>query len=219
MKSCVKIIGMACLMGAMFSSSLKGQTLGKRGVAAIQLRTNTLYDMAACPNMGVEIQTDHGIAWQLDYIGAWWNSDARHHYWSNYAFQTELRYYLTPAEPEQPFVGHHLGIYGQLATYDFEFGGTGYMCRDLDRSFGIGVSYGYSFPLNRKLSLDMTLGLGFFGSRYDVYEPYLQDYMQTDKRHFTYWGPTKLEVSLVWNLNKENNKGGRYTARPKSYRP
>ena len=63
-----------------------------------------------------------------DYIGAWWNHDATHHYFSNYALQTEVRY--SPGQKKEMHgynVGRHIGIYGQMATYDFEFGGTGYM--------------------------------------------------------------------------------------------
>ena len=174
--------------------------------AAVQLRTNGLYDFALCPNVGLEIQTDLGIAWQLDYVGAWWNNDTKHRYFSNYAFQTELRYYLASPKMSFPYTGHHVGLYGQMATYDFEFGGTGYMSRDLDFSFGIGVSYGYSIPLNRHWSLDLTAGIGYFQSKYDVYNPSDTGYRRTETRRLKFWGPTKLEASFVWNINAKNDK-------------
>ena len=174
--------------------------------ATVQLRSNGLYDLALCPNVGLEIQTDLGIAWQLDYVGAWWNNDAKHCYFSNYAFQTELRYYLASPKMSFPYTGHHVGLYGQMATYDFEFGGTGYMSRDLDFSFGIGVSYGSSFPLNRHWSLDLTAGIGYFQSKYDVYNPSDTGYRRTETRRLKFWGPTKLEASFVWNINAKNDK-------------
>ena len=49
--------------------------------ASVQLRTNGLYDLALCPNVGIEIQTDLGLAFQLDYIGAWWSNNAKHRFW------------------------------------------------------------------------------------------------------------------------------------------
>lgn len=175
--------------------------------AVVQLRTNGLYDLALCPNVGLEIQTDLGLAWQLDYIGAWWNNDAKHRYFSNYAFQTEIRYYFASPRMQMPYAGHHAGIYGQMATYDFEFGGTGYQSRDLDFSFGIGASYGYSFPLNKRWTLDLTIGLGYFQSRYDVYHPDNKgSYSKDETRQFTFWGPTKLEATFVWNINGMNDK-------------
>lgn len=178
--------------------------------AAVQFRTNGLYDLALCPNVGLEIQTDLGLAWQLDYIGAWWNSPSRNRFFSNYAFQTELRYYIESPKMSFPYTGHHVGLYGQMITYDFEFGGTGYQSRDLDMTFGIGASYGYSFPLSRHWSLDVTIGLGYFQSRYDEYDPRdiygEKHFVRRETRRLKFWGPTKLEATFVWNINSKNDK-------------
>lgn len=178
--------------------------------AAVQLRTNGLYDLALCPNVGLEIQTDLGLAWQLDYIGAWWNSPSRNRFFSNYAFQTELRYYIESPKMSFPYTGHHVGLYGQMITYDFEFGGTGYQSRDLDMTFGVGASYGYSFPLSRHWSLDVTIGLGYFQSRYDEYDPRdiygEKHFVKRETRRLKFWGPTKLEATFVWNINSKNDK-------------
>lgn len=178
--------------------------------AAVQLRSNGLYDLALCPNIGIEIQTDLGLAWQLDYIGAWWNSPSRNRFFSNYAFQTEIRYYLASPKMTFPYTGHHVGLYGQMITYDFEFGGTGYQSRDLDYTFGIGASYGYSFPLSKRWSLDLTIGLGYFQSRYDEYDPRdiygEKHFIHKETRRLKFWGPTKLEATFVWNINSFNDK-------------
>lgn len=174
--------------------------------AAVQLRTNGLYDLALCPNVGLEIQTDLGLAFQLDYVGAWWNSNSKHRYFSNYGLQTELRYYFANPKMDFPFNGHHAGAYFQMATYDFEFGGTGYQCKDLDKSIGFGLSYGYSKPISRRLSLDFTIGIGYFTSKYTVYEPSGDWYKPTGYKKLTWFGPTKAEVTFVWNLNKNNNR-------------
>jgi len=176
---------------------------------ALQLRTNGLYDLALCPNIGMEFQTNLGLAFQIDYIGAWWSNNAKHRFWQNYGFQTELRYYIGNDEQDTPFFGHHVGVYGQMATYDFEFGGTGYQSRDLDYTFGIGASYGYSFPLSKRWSLDLTIGLGYFQSRYDEYDPYEHaktGYARKETHRLTFWGPTKFEATFVWNINSFNDK-------------
>lgn len=174
--------------------------------AAVQLRTNGLYDLALCPNIGIEFQADDGLALQMDYIGAWWNNNSKHRYFSNYAFEAELRYYFKCESLKFPYTKHHIGVYGQMATYDFEFGGTGYLSRDLDFSFGVGVSYGYSLPIHRRWCLDFTLGIGYFQSKYDVYEPFNGAYVKSGTRRLRFTGPTKLEVTFVWNLNKNNRK-------------
>lgn len=195
----------AILVGIFFFKTTVAQTSDFTS-PAIQLRTNGLFDLAASPNVGLEIQTDIGLAWQFDYVGAWWNNDSKHRYFSNYAFQTEFRYYINHETCDYPYLGHHVGVYAILATYDFEFGGTGYMSPDLDRTWSAGVSYGFIRKLNRKLSLDFTVGFGYFTSLYDVYEPMdeVKEYLRTDQRRLNFFGPTKLEVSLIWNLNYLN---------------
>lgn len=173
------------------------------------IRTNGLYDLAACPNVGIELQAESGIAFQVDYIGAWWNSDERHRYYSNYGFQTELRYYLSSRSQLNealPYSGSHIGLYGQISTFDFEFGGTGYMNRRLDGSLGVGLSYGYTRRLNERWMLDFTVGVGFFSTDYDRYDP-MDDvygknhYIRTQSSKLNFFGPTKLEISMVWNIN------------------
>ena len=183
--------------------------------AAVMLRTNTLYDLALSPNVGIEVQTDIGLAWQLDYVGAWWNSRESNRYFSSYAFQTEIRYYLDSDIRPMPYKGQHIGVYGQMATYDFEFGGKGYMSRNLDKSFGIGLSYGCSFAIGRRWNLDLTIGYGWFHSTYDVYHPDgLGGYEYDESHKRNYFVPTKLEASLVWLLNGtnqlKNKKNGRH---------
>ena len=202
----------AIIMAVISVATTKAQEIYRveSAPAAVQLRSNGLYDLALCPNIGIEIQTDLGLAWQLDYIGAWWNSPSRNRFFSNYAFQTEIRYYLASPKMTFPYTGHHVGLYGQMITYDFEFGGKGYQSRDLDYTFGIGASYGYSFPLSKRWSLDLTIGLGYFQSRYDEYNPRDvydgKHFIKNETRRLTFWGPTKLEATFVWNINSFNDK-------------
>ncbi len=172
----------------------------------VQLRTNGLYWLGLSPNIGAEVQTDMGLAFQLDYMGAWWNCFRKHKFWSNYAFHAEARYYLGAKKQENPYKGHHIGVYAILATYDFEFGNTGYQSNDLSKTWSIGATYGWTKPLNRHLSLDFTLGLGFLQSTYDVYIPQNDKYIRMNTKRMRFFGPTKVEVSLVWNINNKNNK-------------
>ncbi len=174
--------------------------------ATVQLRTNTVYDLALCPNIGIEIQMNNGFAWQVDYVGAWWNNDTRHKYYSNYGLQAEMRYYIGSIKTCHPYSGHHIGIYGQTVTYDFEFGGTGWQSPHFNDSYGAGVSYGFTLPVSKKFFFDFTAGIGFFKSKYAVYEPKRTGgYLKTDYRRLNYFGPTKIEATIVWNIT-DNNK-------------
>lgn len=196
----------AIIMAVISVATTKAQEIYRveSAPAAVQLRSNGLYDLALCPNIGIEIQTDLGLAWQLDYIGAWWNSPSRNRFFSNYAFQTEIRYYLASPKMTFPYTGHHVGLYGQMITYDFEFGGKGYQSNDLSKTWAIGAAYGYRIPLGKQFAADFTIGIGYLRSKYDVYEPYMGRYIRLNSKRLSYFGPTRLEASLIWNINAKN---------------
>ena len=171
-----------------------------------QLRTNALYDLALTPNVGLEYQASFGAAFQLDYVGAWWNQPSGNRFFSSYGFQTEMRYYFDHSDYSKPYRKWHAGVYGQMGTYDFEFGDEGYQCKDLDKTWGLGISGGYTLPISRRWAIDFTLGLGYFQSKYVVYDPipYRDGWMARNTKVLKFWGPTKAEVSFVWSLNKTN---------------
>ena len=210
MKRCKNMIWLAMLLLSMVTRQASAQEyfMPPKNIATptVQLHSNALYWLALVPNVGVELQTNSGLAFQLDYMGAWWNSSSHNHYYSCYGFQTDLRYYLGDTPQNTPFVGHHVGVYGQLMTYDFEFGGKGYQCANLFKTWGVGVAYGYVLPLTSRLSADFTIGIGYLSSRYTAYEPTPSWFRATSYGSWTYFGPTRLEATLVYNINMFNNK-------------
>lgn len=77
----------------------------------------------------------------------------------------------------------------------------------------VGVSYGYMFPIGRRLSLEAGIGLGYMHSKYEVYDPipYLggTHYVYRQISKLDYFGPLKLKLTLVWRLwNTDKKKGG-----------
>lgn len=178
------------------------------------LKTNLLYDAALIPNIGVEFYLKDGWSVSAGWMYGWWKKDRIHWYWRAYGGDIAVRRWLGKAAGEKPLTGHHVGIYAQTLTYDFEAGGRGYMGGEpggtlLDRaSFAGGLEYGYSLPVKPRLNLDFTVGIGYLGGKYYEYIPMDDCYVwqATKQRHW--FGPTKLEVSLVWLLGRGNvNKG------------
>ncbi len=184
----------------------------------MDIRTNMLYDLLAVPNIGAEFYL--GKSWSVvaNWMYGWWKTDRRHWYWRTYGGDIAVRRWFGRAAKEKPLTGHHLGVYGQIFTYDFETGGRGYMGGKpggtlWDKmNYAAGVEYGYSLPIARRLNIDFTIGVGYWGGIYHEYQPVDGCYVWqcTKQRHW--FGPTKAEVSLVWligrgNYNKE--KGGR----------
>ena len=186
------------------------QTPAERRPFYMAVKTNMLYDLALVPNIGVEFYL--GKRWSIaaDWMYAWWKTDRRHWYWRTYGGDVEIRHWLGKKAKEKPLTGHHVGLYGGIVTYDFELGGRGYLGDKW--SYGGGVSYGYSCPIAPRLNLDFTLGIGYLGGEYKEYLPIDDCYVwqATKRRHW--FGPTKLEVSLVWLIghgNQNKGKGGK----------
>lgn len=171
-------------------------------------KTNLLYDAALVPNVGLELSLGKGWSVGGNWMYAHWNNDARHRYWQIYGGELEVRRYFGSRAAEKPLQGHHVGLYAQAVTYDFETGGKGYLS---DFAYGVGLEYGYSLPVARRLNIDFGIGFGYSGGNYKSYYPdagcYV--YIETKRRHWV--GPTRAEVSLVWLLGRGNvnsKKGG-----------
>lgn len=149
---------------------------------------------------------------------AWWNSNKRHNYWRIYGGELDIRKYFGRRAQTKPLTGHHLGIYGQAFTYDFETGHKGYIGGKpggtlWDKlNYAIGVEYGYSLPISRRLNLDFTLGVGYWGGEYHEYIPSDGHYVWQSTKQRHWFGPTKAEVSLIWLIGRGNyneKKGGK----------
>lgn len=181
------------------------------------VKSNLLYDVLAVPNVGVEFYL--GDNWSVvgQWMYGWWSKNSSHRYWRIYGGDLAIRKWFGKEAEEKPLTGHHLGIYGQAFTYDFEWHGKGYMGGRpggtlWDKlNYAAGVEYGYSLPIARRLNLDFTIGLGYWGGQYYEYIPLDGHYVWQATKNRHWFGPTKAEVSLMWLLGRGNSnmkKGG-----------
>lgn len=182
------------------------------------LKTNMLYDALAVPNIGIEFYLGRDWSLDADWMYGWWSNDARHRYWRIYGGDIEARHWFGSKARQKPLQGHHIGIYGQILTYDFELGGKGIMGGEpggtlWDRMhWGVGVDYGFSLPVGRRINIDFTIGVGYQGGKYYEYIPLDGHYVWQRTARRRWVGPTKAEISLVWLLGRGNyndKKGGR----------
>ena len=167
----------------------------------ISLYTNAAYDAALIPNAGVQVGFSKGWTLGLSWNGSWWGGVG--HSWKVYGPELTVRRYFSGAE----YIGHHAGLYTQLITYDIQRrGGTGYLGGEPGgnlfdgANWGIGLEYGYTFRLTDQLDLDLSIGLGYFGGKYYTYEYMGGQYIWQSTARRNYWGPTRLGVTLYWNL-------------------
>lgn len=183
----------------------------------MSVKTNMLYDALAVPNIGMEFYLGKNWSVAGNWMYGWWDIDKKHRYWRIYGGDLAIRKWFGKKADEKPLTGHHLGVYGQMFTYDFEWGGKGYMGGKpggtlWDKlNYAAGVEYGYSLPIAKRLNIDFTIGAGYWGGKYYKYIPLDGHYVWQATRDRHWFGPTKAEVSLIWLLGRGNSndrKGG-----------
>ena len=184
----------------------------------MSLRTNMLYDLGLVPNIGADFYLGKNFSLSAFWTYAWWKTDRKHWYWRTYGGDIALRYWFGKAAAAKPLTGHHIGVYAQALTHDFEFGNKGYMAGQpggniFDQAnLGAGIEYGYSLPITPRLNLDFTASVGYMGGKCWEYVAEDDCYVWQRTKKTRWFGPTKLEVSLVWLIGKANinlGKGGK----------
>ncbi|MBD5345769.1 MAG: DUF3575 domain-containing protein [Bacteroides sp.] len=184
----------------------------------LNLKTNMLYDAALLPNVGAELYVGKQWSVTANWMYGWWSKNSSHRYWRAYGGDIGTRWWFGRKAGTKPLTGHHIGVYAGIVTYDFEFGGRGYMggkpggtlWERCNRTAGI--EYGYSLPVSRRINIDFSIGIGYFGGTYFEYLPVDNHYVWQSTRKLTWIGPTKAEISLVWLLgpnNQNTKKGGK----------
>ena len=174
------------------------------------VKTNMLFDVLAIPDIGVEFYVGRNWSVGANWRYGWWDNDSKHRYWRLYGGDLSVRYWFGSAACSKPLTGHHIGVYAGIITYDFELGGTGYMGglpghTLWDRFMtNAGVEYGYSLPIARRLNIDFTIGVGYFGGLVEKYRPVNGIYYWEETKRRTWIGPTKAEISLVWLIGRGN---------------
>ena len=182
------------------------------------IKTNMLYDVAAVPNIGAEFYLGKNFSVAANYMHAWWSKEANSFYWRYYGADMSIRWWFGKPTRVKPLQGHHIGVNYQILTYDFQLGNKGLMAgmpngNLVDRANHIvALEYGYSLPIARRLNLDFGIGFGYHWGLFEEYTPVDGHPVWQATKRRQYFGPTKLEVSLVWLIgcgNYNKDKGGK----------
>lgn len=198
----------------LFIQPLCGPT-GEKNAPRVRfaLTTNLLHDVAVIPNLGFEVYwKKFSIASSWDYI--WIRNHDTNRHWRVEGGQASIRYWLGNHGDGTVTAGHHLGIYGQMYTYQFAFGGkngilSGTPGQNLRGrpNWGAGIEYGYTKRLTPSLSLDFSVGLGYFGGpfqRYSSEDCNCDDgrpvYIFKKSKKLRWFGPTQAAIALEWLL-------------------
>lgn len=170
----------------------------------MSVSTNVLYDAALVPNLGLEFNVYDNWTVSVNGMMAWWTKQDISWFWRIYGGEVAVKKYFGKKAPVRSMTGHHIGIYGQAMSYDFEVGHFGRMAPDL--SFGGGVEYGYSFPVSNIFNIDVSLGVGYLGGRFYEYVENEGHYVWRATLQQKWFGPTKASVSLVWLIESKKSR-------------
>ncbi|MBO7198940.1 MAG: DUF3575 domain-containing protein [Alistipes sp.] len=178
------------------------------------VKTNMLYDIMAVPNIGAEFYLGKNFSIAANYAHAWWGKEEKNFYWRYYGADASVRWWFGKASRVKPLQGHHVGVNYQILTYDFQLGKNGILAgmpggNLVDRANHIvALEYGYSVPISKRLNIDFAVGAGYHWGLFDEYTMIDGHAVWQATKRRQYFGPTKLEISLVWligcdNINKE----------------
>lgn len=165
------------------------------------LKTNMLCDAMLVPNIGMEFHLGSNYSLSANWMYAWWKNDNKNFYWRTYGGDLAIRKYFGPRAKQNLLTGHHLGVYGQIVTYDLLLGNRTGILGD-KWSYAAGVEYGYSLPVAKRLNIDFSIGVGYLTGEYKEYLPIDDCYVWQKTKNRKWVGPTKAEVSLVWLIGK-----------------
>ena len=156
----------------------------------ISLRANLLRWATLTPDLGVEWRICP--SWGIAVNGSWtswsWNDkDRRYALWE---VAPEIRYYMGEKK------AWYLGAMFKAGQFNYKISETGKQ-GDL---MGGGITTGYQLRLNKALTLDFNLGLGYLNADFEKYEVIDGVRVRCGNETKNWCGPINAGVTLVWKL-------------------
>lgn len=167
------------------------------------LKSNLIYDAMLAPSLEIEYVINDRWSAGVETSIAWWHNNNKPWFYQIATLIPEVRYRID-ARKQGHY--HSVGLFGGAGWYDLEYKKTGYQ----GELWMAGLSYSYSFPINKLLGFEAGAGLGFMSAKYEEYLPMDGHfaYQQTTRTNF--FGPLRLKFALVFDFNRwlKTKKGG-----------
>ena len=125
------------------------------------ITTNVLEDVVLTPNLGIEIVVADRQSLTFDASFAPYKLSEQFHN-KCMTFRAGYKYWFS-----QALYAHYIGIDAVASSYDMGVGRYDFR----DQYVGIGVGYGYSFIIGKKLNIVPGIGVGFaYGNSYQGHD-------------------------------------------------
>ena len=156
----------------------------------LSLRANLLRWATLTPDLGLEWRICP--SWSIAVNGSWtsWTWSDKDRRYALWEVAPEVRYYMGEKK------AWYLGAMFKAGQFNYKLSETGKQ-GDL---MGGGITTGYQLRLNKALTLDFNLGLGYLNADFEKYE--VIDGVRVHRGNETknWCGPINAGVTLVWKL-------------------
>ena len=156
----------------------------------LSLRANLLRWATLTPDLGVEWRICP--SWSIAVNGSWtsWTWSDKDRRYALWEVAPEIRYYMGEKK------AWYLGAMFKAGQFNYKISETGKQ-GDL---MGGGITAGYQLRLNKALTLDFNLGLGYLNADFEKYEVIDGVRVRRGNETKDWWGPINAGVTLVWKL-------------------
>lgn len=194
--------------GPYFRPPIQGSKEGKCAYP-LAIKTNLLFDLATALNVELEIPIARQWSVAAEWIFPWWyfkkdklsmhimygSLEAR--YWFDNNLKSDY-YYTLKHKQRNSMQGWFMGVYAGGGIYDLlwkEEGVKGHV------SLSTGLTGGYVLPLNRKMALEFSLGLGYLKTNYERFVHKRNCLVWQSDESLKWFGLTRAKISLIWKLS------------------
>lgn len=185
------------------------------GRPMLAVKSNLLFDAFTALNLEIEVPIKERWSVAAEWMFPWWQHTRNHHTSRPWRLEAligtaEGRYWWGNRQKYGIMQGWFAGVFIGAGIYDVQWKAKGYQG---DYFVMAGASAGYAHRIARNLSLEYSLGVGYFNTRYrhykSIFGPDCRWHpIQLKSGRYQYFGPLRAKVSLVWMLNFNSKKGG-----------
>ena len=159
-------------------------------ISQLSLRANLLRWATLTPDLGLEWHICP--SWGIAVNGSWtsWSWNDKHRRYALWEVAPEVRYYMGEKK------AWYLGAMFKAGQFNYKISEAGKQ-GDL---MGGGITTGYQLRLNKALTLDFNLGMGYLNADFEKYEVIDGVRVRCGNETKNWCGPINAGVTLVWKL-------------------
>lgn len=175
----------------------------------VAAKTNLLYDAVTALNAEVEFPVGKNFSVMVEDVFPWWNwgPNGKKYCFQIWSMGIEPRWWFARDDRRDYLTGHFAGVYGMSGKYDLQWDTK--LCYQ-GEFWSAGLTYGYALPVSRWMNMEFSVSAGFLRTDYRHYQPDPgYEHLFRDKYNVgtvSWFGPTKLKVSLVIPIGKDSHK-------------